>query len=221
MSGLIHCIAPQTILDAYRLGLFPMGQTRDDPTVYWVQPTWRGILPFDRFHVPRSLAKTWRRGGFQIRIDNDFRSVIRACADDRRINKDSWINDTILETFTEMHLLGYAHSVECWRDCDLIGGLYGLAIGGAFFGESMFSRAPDASKLALIDLVARLRFSGFCLLDTQFVNTHLQRFGATEVPKATFSRMLEDALKINPVFYRGALPEGAVSGFVHVRSHTS
>lgn len=221
MSTLIHFIAPQTILDAYRLGLFPMGQTRDDPTVYWVQPTWRGILPFDKFHVPRSLAKTWRRSDFEIRIDTDFRSVIRACADNRRASTDSWINDTILETFTELNILGHAHSIECWRGSDLIGGLYGLVIGGAFFGESMFSRAPDASKLALIDLVARLRFSGFCLLDTQFVNKHLQRFGAIEIPKAAFSRMLEDALKISPVFYRGMLPEGAVSGFLHPNNQTS
>lgn len=216
-----HYITPDVVLRAYQMGLFPMAQTRDDPQFYWVQPTWRGILPIEQFHVPRSLKKTWYRGGFDIRINTDFRSVIRGCAAVNERRQDSWINSSILEVFTELHELGYAHSVECWHGDDLVGGLYGLSIGGAFFGESMFSRAADASKLCLLDLVLRLKYSGYTLLDTQFVNEHIKRFGAVEIPQAIHQRLLERAIETPANFHYGALPPAFVDGFLQAKSQTS
>jgi leucyl/phenylalanyl-tRNA--protein transferase len=178
-----------------------MGESRDDPTIYWVDPDKRGVLPLDRFHVPRSLRKRLRRGGFEIRVDSAFADVIGACAEPAPGRQTTWINGTIERLYTDLHLKGYAHSVECWEDEAMVGGLYGVALGGAFFGESMFARRPDASKVALVHLVERLRIGGYELLDTQFVTEHLARFGATEIPRAQYLRRLSRALKLPTDFY--------------------
>jgi leucyl/phenylalanyl-tRNA--protein transferase len=188
-------------LRAYQWGLFPMGEDRDDPTIYWVDPEMRGILPFGDFHMSRSLRKRVRRGGLEIRVDHAFRDVIDGCADSAPGRTSTWINRTIESLYVDLFELGYAHSVECWRDNTLMGGLYGVAIGGAFFGESMFSRETDASKVAMVHLVARLRAGGFRLLDTQFVTDHLATLGAVEVPRADYMRILADALKAPSDFH--------------------
>jgi leucyl/phenylalanyl-tRNA--protein transferase len=177
-----------------------MAQSRHDPRVLWVDPDWRGILPLDAVHVPRSLHKVLKQHPYQIRRDYDFRSVIRACADSTPKRPDSWINNSILDVYTELAEAGYAHSVEVWDGDDLVGGLYGVAMGGAFFGESMFSRRPDTSKIALMALVEHLNSRGFVLLDTQFVNDHLRRFGAVEIPRVQFQAMLHEALAKDTTF---------------------
>lgn len=187
-------ITPQILLRAYAAGVFPMAESADDPALYWIEPDERGILPLDGFHIPRSLRKTVRRRTFAIRIDTAFAEVIRACAEKRPGRKDTWINSRIISLYTQLHKINCAHSVEAWEDGRLVGGLYGVKIGAAFFGESMFSRETDASKVALVHLVARLRHGGFTLLDAQFINNHLTQFGATSVRKAEYHRMLEPAL---------------------------
>ncbi len=178
-----------------------MGEDRDDPTIYWVDPELRGLLPLDGFHVPRSLRKRLKRNPYTLRIDTAFRDVISACAEPEADRPSTWINRTIERLYVDLFEMGYAHSVECWREERLIGGLYGVAIGGAFFGESMFSRETDASKIALVHLVARLKVGGYQLLDTQFVTEHLARFGVTEVPRADYLRRLARALKAPCDFY--------------------
>ena len=192
-------ITPETMLRAYRLGLFPMAETRTAQRLYWLDPEERGILPLDGFHVSRSLRRTLREvgsgtGGFTVTADADFAAVIAGCAAAGSGREDTWINPDIERLFTALAKAGHAHSVETWRDGVLVGGLYGVAIGGAFFGESMFSRATDASKVALVHLVARLRLGGFRLLDTQFVTNHLARFGAVEVPRERYKAMLRNAV---------------------------
>ncbi|MEO0036471.1 MAG: hypothetical protein RLZZ501_2494 [Pseudomonadota bacterium] len=184
----------ERLVEAYACGVFPMARERDDPRLYWVDPEWRGILPLDSFHVPHRLGRTLRRGGIEVRCDTAFDAVIRACGAPAPDRPDSWINAEIVRLFGALHRAGLAHSVESWQDGHLVGGLYGLALGGAFFGESMFSRATDASKLALVHLVARLKQGGFCLLDTQFVTEHLRQFGAIEIPRAEYRRRLAAAL---------------------------
>lgn len=193
-------ITPQILLRAYCNGIFPMSNAADDPKIFWVEPQMRGILPLNAFHVPRSLAKTYRRQPYHLRINTDFRGVIDGCAAISNTRKSTWINPVIRNLFCELHSMGYAHSVEAWREDNLVGGLYGLAIGGAFFGESMFTRSRDASKLCLVHLVNILNQQGFCLLDTQFTNTHLEQFGIQEVPKAHYLALLDKALDINPAF---------------------
>lgn len=188
-------VTPDLLLRAYASGVFPMARSRGGRTLYWVDPDERGIIPLDGFHVPKSLLKTVRRGVFDVRVDTAFRAVVEGCAAPAPGRTETWINDTIFKVFCDLHAMGYAHSVECWQDDRLVGGLYGLQLGAAFFGESMFSRATDASKVALCHLVARLRGGGFTLLDTQFITDHLQRFGATEIPRARYHRMLGEALK--------------------------
>ncbi|HEX9645969.1 MAG TPA: leucyl/phenylalanyl-tRNA--protein transferase [Alphaproteobacteria bacterium] len=204
-------ITADTLLRAYQWGLFPMGENRDDPTIYWVDPEQRGVLPLDRFHLPRSLRRSVRRKSFALRVDSAFDEVIRACAQPYPGRYTTWINTTIERLYLDLFEMGYAHSVECWRDGALAGGLYGVAIGGAFFGESMFSRESDASKVALAHLVVRLRIGGYDLLDTQFVTEHLARFGAVEVPRARYLRMLARALKIKGDFYRLDSPKSSDS----------
>jgi len=191
-------ITPTVLLRAYASGFFPMARSRTDPDLYWVEPEERGILPLDDFHVSRSLRRTLRQAPFEIRIDTAFHDVLRGCAESTPDRRETWINQDIESLFLEMHALGFAHSVETWRDGRLVGGLYGLALSAAFFGESMFSRTTDASKVALCHLVARLRAGGFRLLDTQFITGHLARFGAVEVPRATYLTLLEDAIKAPP-----------------------
>jgi leucyl/phenylalanyl-tRNA---protein transferase len=189
------------LLRAYAIGVFPMAESRDSHDVVWVEPDIRGILPLDHFHVPRSLNKTLRKKPFDITVDRAFAEVMEGCAEVAPGRENTWINDTILRLYGELHTMGHAHSVECWRDGYLAGGLYGVKIGAAFFGESMFSRVTDASKIALVHLVERLRAGGFQLLDTQFITDHLARFGAIELSRAAYKRMLEAALAREADFY--------------------
>lgn len=184
------------LLRAYASGIFPMARSRDEQRLYWIDPERRGILPLDGFHVSRSLRRTLKSARFEIRCDTAFEAVMRACAEPTPERQESWINDRIVELFVELHGLGLAHSVEAWEDGRLAGGLYGLALGGAFFGESMFSRSTDASKAALVHLVARLRHGGFVLLDTQFVTDHLRQFGAVEIPRDQYRSSLAAALDL-------------------------
>jgi leucyl/phenylalanyl-tRNA--protein transferase len=187
-------ITPQVLLKAYACGIFPMAESADDNALYWIEPERRGILPLDCVHVPRRLARTIKRGGFEVRIDNDFDAVIAGCAAPRAGRRSTWINGRIRELYADLFAMRHCHTVEVWEDGELIGGLYGVHLGRAFFGESMFSKASDASKIALVYLVARLKFGGFELLDTQFLTGHLARFGAIEVGRAEFQRLLEAAL---------------------------
>jgi leucyl/phenylalanyl-tRNA--protein transferase len=183
-------VTPSLLLQAYASGVFPMAEAADADEIFWVDPQRRGILPLDGLHVSRRLARSFRSGDFEIRVDHDFARVIASCAD----RPETWINGRIARLYRELHRLGHAHSVEIWQDGTLAGGLYGVALGAAFFGESMFSRRRDASKFALIALVARLRAGGFRLLDTQFVTDHLARLGAVEVGRAAYHRALGQAV---------------------------
>jgi leucyl/phenylalanyl-tRNA--protein transferase len=188
-------MTPELLLRAYACGVFPMARSRDDHQLYWVDPQERGILPLDAFHASRSVLKVVRQQRFEVRFDTAFDAVIAGCAEFTDERPESWINEQIFTVFHRLHQMGLAHSVECWRDGALVGGLYGLALGGAFFGESMFSRQTDASKVALCHLVAVLRRGGFLLLDTQFVTEHLTRFGTIEIPKAAYQARLSRALQ--------------------------
>src|SRR6476620_1463598 len=187
-------ITPQVLLKAYACGIFPMAESAEDNALYWIEPERRGILPLDRVHVPKRLARTIRKGGFEVRIDRNFEEVIEGCAAPRSGRRSTWINARIRNLYRELFVLRHCHTVEVWQDGQLTGGLYGVHLGHAFFGESMFSRARDASKIALVYLIARLKYGGFTLLDTQFVTGHLARFGAIEVSREEFQRLLEAAL---------------------------
>ncbi|HUE47070.1 MAG TPA: leucyl/phenylalanyl-tRNA--protein transferase [Aestuariivirgaceae bacterium] len=187
-------ITPQILLKAYAAGIFPMAESADDSALYWIEPELRGVIPLDDFHVPRSLAKQVRRRMFEIRIDSDFAGVIDGCAERIGERRSTWINGRIRALYCQLHKMGFCHSVECWQDDALVGGLYGVRIGGAFFGESMFSRRRDASKVALVHLVARLNAGRFRLLDTQFLTDHLKRFGTEEVAREAYHLLLEAAL---------------------------
>lgn len=193
-------LTADVLLRAYATGIFPMARNRHDTKLYWIDPDQRGIIPLDEFHVPRSLRKVLKQGGFESRVDSEFEAVIRACAEPTPERPDTWINDEIVRLFVELHHLGMAHSVETWSNGQLVGGLYGLSLGGAFFGESMFSRATDASKVALVHLVARLKVGGYGLLDTQFVTDHLERFGAIEVPRHRYLRLLSRSVDAKAEF---------------------
>jgi leucyl/phenylalanyl-tRNA---protein transferase len=187
-------LTPQILLKAYSIGLFPMAESADDPELFWVEPKLRGIIPLDSFHASRSLRKTIRQERFSIRRNTAFRTVMQKCAEPAPDRPSTWINDTILDLYTSLHHMEHAHSVEAWYDGQLVGGLYGVSLGGAFFGESMFSRMTDASKVCLFHLVMHLRMRNFRLLDTQFTTEHLKQFGAIDVPKADYEIMLADAL---------------------------
>jgi leucyl/phenylalanyl-tRNA--protein transferase len=189
---------PQQLLRCYADGVFPMGETRDDPRIFLVEPDQRGVIPLDRFHIPARLRRTVRSEPFVVRIDTAFAAVLDACAEAGTGREDTWINGPIRRLYLELFAGGHAHSIECWRDELLVGGLYGVTLGGAFFGESMFSRETDASKVALVHLVARLKLGGWTLLDTQFLTGHLAQFGAVETPQAAYLRMLKPALKVVP-----------------------
>jgi leucyl/phenylalanyl-tRNA--protein transferase len=188
-------ITPEILLRAYSIGLFPMAESADDPEIFWVEPDVRGVLPLDDFHVSKSLAKAIRRKPFDIRFNHDFDAVIAACAEETRGRPSTWINQTIRSLYSTLHRIGHAHSVEAWDGDEMVGGLYGVSLGSAFFGESMFSRRTDASKICLVHLVDRLREKGFTLLDTQFTTEHLKTFGAIDVPKDDYAHMLAAAME--------------------------
>ena len=194
-------LTPQIVLDAYSKGLFPMAENRRDKQLFWIDPEVRGILPLDNFHIPRSLKKKIRNNPFEVRFDHNFAAVIRACAQQKPKRRETWINDEIIELYTKLFCMRHAHSVECWREEKLVGGLYGISIGGAFFGESMFSSERDSSKIALVHLVARLNLAGFTLLDTQFITDHLKQFGAIEISRVEYHKILNVALNLNVGFH--------------------
>lgn len=193
-------LTPELLLRAYATGIFPMSESQDDPNLYWVEPEMRGILPLDQFHVPKSLKKVVRKNKFEIHCDRAFEQVLDFCAKPAAGRDVTWINQSIRDNVIKLHEMGFAHSVECWREDKLVGGLYGISLGAAFFGESMFSKETDASKVALVHLVARMRLGGFKLLDTQFTTDHLSRFGVIEIPSAKYLDLLDDALQFQGVF---------------------
>jgi leucyl/phenylalanyl-tRNA--protein transferase len=197
-------ITPEVLLKAYACGIFPMAESADDPTLYWVEPDERGIVPLESFHVPSRLVRTVRSDRFVIHINRDFEAVLDGCAEERPGRQKTWINARIRSLYRKLYDIGHCHSVEAYDGDALVGGLYGVSLGRAFFGESMFHRARDASKVALVHLVARLNAGGFQLLDTQFVTDHLKTFGAIEVPKLEYDKLLEAALVGEADF--GALP---------------
>ncbi len=188
-------ITPQMLLRAYACGIFPMAESADDPQLYWIEPQARGILPLDAIDVPRRLARTVRQARFHVTFDRDFEGVIDGCAAPRPGRRSTWINSQIRSLYRDLYRQGHCHTVEVRLDGRLVGGLYGVALGGAFFGESMFSTERDASKVALVYLCARLIHGGFTLLDTQFVTEHLRQFGTIEIDKAEFQERLQDAVE--------------------------
>lgn len=188
-------LTPQLMLKAYSCGLFPMSESADDPDLFWVDPEERGIIPLNAFHMPKSLKKTINRGIFDIKINSDFPKVMRECAAQTDDRPSTWINQTILETYSKLHEVGHAHSVEAWHDGEMVGGLYGVSLGAAFFGESMFSRKTDASKVCLAYLVNHMIERGFILLDTQFTTDHLKRFGAIDIPRDDYAILLANAME--------------------------
>lgn len=195
-------LTPEILLKAYQAGIFPMAESADDPELFWVDPAHRGILPLEAFHVPRRLRRVVLQDLFEVRVDSDFARTLAACAEATENRPSTWINAEIVRLYSALHELDAAHSVECWQHGALVGGLYGVSIGGAFFGESMFSRVADASKVALVHLVALMRMGGYRLLDLQFVTPHLAQFGAIEVPRSQYRLLLVEALRYRCVFPR-------------------
>ena len=213
-------LTPEILLRAYAVGLFPMAERRNDPTLFWIDPEKRGILPLDGFHVSRRLRRTVRSGRYEVRCNTAFDDVVRACAAPGPNREDTWINDEILSLYGDLHALGRADCVETWLDGELVGGLYGVSLGAAFFGESMFSLARDASKVALVHLVARLVKGGYKLLDTQFVTDHLTQFGAVELPRAGYRELLSEALDDTATF-EPDLPQPELDAFLQSVTQTS
>ncbi len=191
-------LTPELMLRAYMTGIFPMSESRDAPDLFWVDPERRGVMPLDGLHVSRSLARTVRRGGYDIRINSAFEAVVSACAD----RAETWINDDLFELYAHLHNVGYAHSIEVWDDAGLRGGIFGLSIGGAFFGESMFSARTGGSKIAMVYLVDRLRRAGFTLFDTQFITDHLASLGGIEISRSAYRSQLAEALDVEAAFTR-------------------
>ncbi|MEK0163228.1 leucyl/phenylalanyl-tRNA--protein transferase [Phaeobacter sp. A36a-5a] len=195
-------LTPELLLHAYSVGVFPMAESRDDPDVFWVDPKRRGVFPIGGFHLSRSLAKTLRKGGHEIAVNRDFAAVLDGCAD----RAETWINPEIRARYIDLHQQGNAHSLEVYQAGELTGGVYGVVLGGAFFGESMFSRRRDASKIALAYLMDRLQQTGFTLCDTQFLTPHLASLGAVEISRARYRRQLREALDIDADFTAAPLP---------------
>lgn len=208
-------LTPEVLLHGYSIGIFPMAANRDDPEVFWVDPRRRGVLPLDGFHISRSLGRRIFRAEHRISLNEDFAGVLAGCAD----RADTWINEEIRSLYLDLHLRGHAHSIEVWQDNSLTGGVYGVALGGAFFGESMFSRRTDASKVALAYLTAHLRRTGFTLFDTQFLTDHLATLGAVEISRAEYHRRLERALKLSADILKRPLP--TVQEVMQRRTQTS
>ena len=193
-------IEPEFLLEAYACGLFPMAEDRDDPVIHWIEPKHRGIIPLDKFHIPKRLRRTLRNDSHQISVDKKFCEVIRACSESSQSRENTWINKPIENLYITLFNMGYAHSVETYKDGKLVGGLYGVALGGVFFGESMFSRTSDSSKLALCHLSARLLKSKFKLFDVQFITNHLKQFGAVEITQNDYKKLLFNAVNNKIVF---------------------
>jgi leucyl/phenylalanyl-tRNA---protein transferase len=214
-------LTPAVLLRAYAAGIFPMAESAEDRELFWVDPERRGVLPLDRFHLPRRLRRTLRHGGFEVACDADFAAIIRGCAEATAERPKTWINDEIAGLYVALHRQGYAHSVEVRHAGALVGGLYGVTLGAAFFGESMFSRVTDASKVALAHLVARLRIGGFQLLDTQFATSHLERFGVTEISRSAYHRRLDRALAAQAYFPLEPLDGAAVASLLQSSTLTS
>lgn len=187
-------ITPEVLLRAYACGIFPMAESADDPTLFWVEPERRGVIPIDSFRVASRLARTVRSDAFSVTVNQAFKAVMAGCAAPQPGREDTWINKRIRELYQGLYAIGHCHSVECWQDGELVGGLYGVSLGRAFFGESMFHTTRDASKVALVHLVARLIAGGFELLDTQYVTEHLKTFGALEIPRRRYTALLDKAL---------------------------
>jgi leucyl/phenylalanyl-tRNA--protein transferase len=209
-------VTADLLLRAYRLGLFPMAEGRAGDKLYWLDPLMRGVLPLDRFHLSRRLLRTVLSDMFEVTADRDFPATIAGCAAPLPDRTDTWINPQIERLFTQLFHMGHAHSVETWRDGVLVGGLYGVALGGVFFGESMFSLARDASKVALVHLVVRLRLGGFRLLDTQFVTEHLTQFGAEEIPRDSYKIQLAAAVDTASVWLSDPDPDVLTAEFRHL-----
>jgi leucyl/phenylalanyl-tRNA--protein transferase len=212
-------ITPEVLLKAYSVGIFPMAESASDPGLFWLEPELRGVLPLDAFHIPKRLARTVRQDKFEIRVDYDFDAVIAACAESTAIRRKTWINKRIRTLYRDLFAAGHAHTVEAWRDGKLVGGLYGVRLGAAFFGESMFFRERDASKVALVHLVARLKRGGFTLLDTQFTTEHLRGFGAIDIPREEYQALLDAAVAKEADFYGwGGAGGGGLAGEVALQS---
>ncbi|MTI00501.1 leucyl/phenylalanyl-tRNA--protein transferase [Roseibium sp. RKSG952] len=197
-------LSPELLLHGYSIGIFPMAEHRDDPELFWVDPKFRGVFPLDGFHISRSLARRIRNSGFEVSIDQHFAGVVDGCAD----RTDTWINAELRGLYLDLHQSGHAHSLEVWEENQLVGGVYGVVLGAAFFGESMFSRRTDASKVALAYLVDRLRQTGFRLFDTQFLTAHLASLGAIEIPRSQYRRELEEAINASADF-TAVIPQSA------------
>ena len=210
----------ELLLRAYSIGIFPMAESRGDPEIHWIDPDRRGILPIESFHIPRKLRRLVRQKPYEVRCNTAFAEVIRACASPGPGRSDTWINPTIERLYCELHEIGFAHSIECWQGAQLVGGLYGVALGAAFFGESMFSRASNASKIALVHLVARLKKGEFQLLDTQFETPHLRQFGVVEIPRESYRTRLARAVRRHAHFY-SELEDVELSRFLQSITQTS
>jgi leucyl/phenylalanyl-tRNA---protein transferase len=209
---MIH-LTPALLVRAYARGIFPMAESADSDELMWFDPPERGILPLESLHIPRRLRRTVRQAPFTVRINSDFRGVMLACGAESPDRPNTWINGTIIDAYCSLHQAGAAHSVECWQDGELTGGLYGVSLGGAFFGESMFSRVTDASKVALVHLLARLVQGGYALLDTQFVTEHLSQFGARDISRDEYQSRLHQALALKADFHRAGVDEPALVEF--------
>ncbi len=207
-------LTPELLLRAYAVGIFPMAEGRQDPEIHWIDPRRRGVLPLDAFHVPRRLKRRLRQGHFRVTCDRAFAAVVEGCAAPGPGRRDTWINPVIEQLYAGLYEMGFAHSVEVWEGEALVGGLYGVALGAAFFGESMFSRATDASKVALVHLVLRLAKGGFTLLDTQFQTEHLSQFGVIEIGREDYRRRLAAAVGRQARFPAGPLESGEVERFL-------
>jgi leucyl/phenylalanyl-tRNA--protein transferase len=205
-------ITPEVLLRAYACGIFPMAESADDPTLFWVEPEMRGVIPLNGFRISSRLARTVRSDNFMVTVDSAFKAVMAGCAAPAEGREDTWINNRIRDLYGGLHTLGHCHSVEVWQNGDLAGGLYGVNLGRAFFGESMFHRERDASKVALVHLVARLIAGGFELLDTQYVTEHLKSFGAVEIPRRRYTVLLEQAIRGEPAEFARLPADRPIAG---------
>ena len=214
-------ITPNLLLQAYANGIFPMSEDREDKELFWVDPDFRGIIPLDQFHIPRSLKKAVKKTPFRVTTDEAFREVVKACSMPARGRETTWISERIEAMYEDLHQRGFAHSIECWKGDELVGGLYGVSLGAAFFGESMFSKRTNASKIALVYLVARLKKAGYSLLDSQFITEHLKQFGAVEIAREEYHQLLTEALHAPHPDYFALSEEEPASGILQLITQTS